>query len=207
MDRKCPKCGAVVSEGAKFCPKCGSGIPQEQAVKPQTRFCPHCGASIEADASFCGACGQAVQGGQTASSPGVSAAAASVVYKQSGGTDEIQDKIKDFFSTKGRLGRQAFCIRLIINFGCLMGVYILADVFEDVTALGTLMMILFGACFIASAVAFMTLSIRRCHDLGKSGWMALVQFVPLVGAFYQIYLMVAKGTPGPNAYGEDPLAQ
>ncbi len=50
-------------------------------------------------------------------------------------------------------------------------------------------------------------SVKRWHDCGKSGWWMLVTFVPVVGGlWYLIECGFLPGTPGPNAYGPDPLA-
>ena len=40
-------------------------------------------------------------------------------------------------------------------------------------------------------------SIRRMHDVGKSGWFNLIPI-------YNLILLVTEGTHGPNEYGEDP---
>jgi len=50
------------------------------------------------------------------------------------------------------------------------------------------------------------LIIRRWHDLGKSGWLSLLMLIPLLNLLVLIFLWVKKGTDGPNAYGDDPLA-
>jgi uncharacterized membrane protein YhaH (DUF805 family) len=43
---------------------------------------------------------------------------------------------------------------------------------------------------------------RRLHDLGYSGWLALITVVPLIG----FLVGVPRGTVGDNQYGPDPLA-
>lgn len=48
-------------------------------------------------------------------------------------------------------------------------------------------------------------SVRRLHDLDKSGWYNLLAFVPIVNFFFCIYVGFFKGTDGPNQYGPDPL--
>ncbi|MFT6862889.1 MAG: uncharacterized membrane protein YhaH (DUF805 family), partial [Akkermansiaceae bacterium] len=49
---------------------------------------------------------------------------------------------------------------------------------------------------------------KRWHDRGKSGWMILVNFIPLVGGIWALVECgFLSGTPGPNQYGPDPLVR
>lgn len=50
----------------------------------------------------------------------------------------------------------------------------------------------------------LAVSVRRLHDVGKSGWMLLVGLIPLFGWLYLLFLYVQPGITGPNAYGPDP---
>ncbi len=50
-------------------------------------------------------------------------------------------------------------------------------------------------------VAMICITIRRLHDLNKSGWLCLVFLIPLVGTIFSIYVMAAQGTEGENNYG------
>jgi len=45
---------------------------------------------------------------------------------------------------------------------------------------------------------------RRLHDVGKSGWMMLVAFIPLIGGIWLIVLTVTDSNPGENNYGPSP---
>ena len=60
---------------------------------------------------------------------------------------------------------------------------------------------------IAAVVGSYMISIRRLHDLDKSGWWILVFFVAYVDIIFSLYLLFAPGTHGYNRYGEDPLAE
>ena len=51
----------------------------------------------------------------------------------------------------------------------------------------------------------LAVSIRRFHDLDKSGWWILIAFVPLIGFLLIIYWFCQRGTPGDNRFGPDPL--
>lgn len=45
---------------------------------------------------------------------------------------------------------------------------------------------------------------KRCHDLGKSGWLALGLFVPLLNLIIGVYLLFFKGDTHDNEYGPSP---
>lgn len=47
----------------------------------------------------------------------------------------------------------------------------------------------------------LTLTIRRIHDIGYSGWLVLLNFVPIVQFFLYIYLLFKSGSASDNKYG------
>lgn len=57
--------------------------------------------------------------------------------------------------------------------------------------------------FAAFGVLHISLSVRRLHDLDKSGWFAVLLLVPVVGLVLYLYLLVRKGTEGSNRFGPD----
>jgi uncharacterized membrane protein YhaH (DUF805 family) len=44
-------------------------------------------------------------------------------------------------------------------------------------------------------------SVRRLHDLDKSGWVLVWSIVPVAGLIILIWLVVRSGTPGQNRFG------
>jgi uncharacterized membrane protein YhaH (DUF805 family) len=48
-------------------------------------------------------------------------------------------------------------------------------------------------------------SIRRLHDLDRTGWWFLLAFT-IIGMIVLIVWYCMRGTPGPNRFGPDPLA-
>jgi uncharacterized membrane protein YhaH (DUF805 family) len=50
----------------------------------------------------------------------------------------------------------------------------------------------------------LAVSVRRLHDIGKSGWSLLVALIPCIGAFILLYWHVQDGEAGDNAYGPNP---
>jgi len=61
---------------------------------------------------------------------------------------------------------------------------------------------------IAELVLFLptlAVSIRRLHDLDRSGWWFLLVFLPLIGGIWLLVWFCMRGTVGPNRFGPDPL--
>ena len=50
----------------------------------------------------------------------------------------------------------------------------------------------------------LTVSVRRLHDIGKSGKWLFIMFT-IIGIIPLIYWAAVKGDDGENQYGEDPL--
>lgn len=57
--------------------------------------------------------------------------------------------------------------------------------------------------FIGTFIPFLAVSVRRLHDIGKSGWWILLSFVPIGNIIY-IILLATKGSSFHNKYGPPP---
>lgn len=59
--RRCPACGAELTEGSRFCNICGTKLPEAPvSAKAQSqgqRLCPQCRAVLAPDDVFCTSCG------------------------------------------------------------------------------------------------------------------------------------------------------
>jgi uncharacterized membrane protein YhaH (DUF805 family) len=62
------------------------------------------------------------------------------------------------------------------------------------------------AFYLAIIIPGIAVSVRRFHDIGKSGWWYFVSMIPCVGPFIGIYFMAKAGDIGENLYGPDPKA-
>lgn len=60
---------------------------------------------------------------------------------------------------------------------------------------------LFGLAIMIPSLA---VAVRRFHDTGKSGWMVLVNLIPLVGWIIALVMLLQPGQPGTNQYGPNP---
>lgn len=57
---------------------------------------------------------------------------------------------------------------------------------------------------LAVLIPGLAVSVRRLHDVGKSGWFILIGLIPLIGAIWLLVLYCTEGTPGRNEYGVNP---
>ena len=68
-------------------------------------------------------------------------------------------------------------------------------------------MIPFGLMSAYGLVVFvpsLAITVRRLHDIGKSGWWYLIAFVPLIGGMVLFVFTVLDGDPERNEYGPNP---
>lgn len=53
-------------------------------------------------------------------------------------------------------------------------------------------------------VPSLAVSVRRLHDVGKSGWMILIALIPVIGWIWLLVLALTDSKPGDNEYGARP---
>lgn len=66
----------------------------------------------------------------------------------------------------------------------------------DTTSIGILSGIFNLVCIIPS----ISVTVRRLHDVNKSGW-NMLWALTIIGVFYVLYLEIIKGNEGDNHYG------
>ena len=67
-------------------------------------------------------------------------------------------------------------------------------------------LVVFG--YIMSLLLFIpgiAVTVRRLHDINKSGWFILISLIPILGSIIVLVMTIEKGTLGKNRFGEYPL--
>ena len=134
-------------------------------------------------------------------------------------SDWLDDAVAFLFSPKGRSSRLVYRLSRLGYTAVYVGLYFVghaitqgmkADAASHTADLSTLGYALAEILTVVLAylVVFTSgviLTIRRWHDLDKSGWWALLGFVPLLGTVAQLITFAfMRGTPGENRYGPAP---
>lgn len=57
---------------------------------------------------------------------------------------------------------------------------------------------------LATLLPTLAVTVRRLHDVGKSGWFYFIAFIPFIGGIWILVLMCTDGDYGSNDYGADP---
>ena len=57
---------------------------------------------------------------------------------------------------------------------------------------------------LAILIPSIAMSIRRLHDIHRTGWWVLISLVPLIGWIVLLVFHVQDGTPGTNRFGPNP---
>lgn len=58
--------------------------------------------------------------------------------------------------------------------------------------------------FLILLLPWISLSIRRLHDTGHTGWLVLINLIPVLGNMIFFFMMIADSNPSYNQYGEYP---
>lgn len=50
-------------------------------------------------------------------------------------------------------------------------------------------------------IIYFIFSIKRLHDRNQTGWLSLLNIIPIISTFFYVYLIVSPGTGGQNNFG------
>ncbi|MCX4956903.1 MULTISPECIES: DUF805 domain-containing protein [Streptomyces] len=109
------------------------------------------------------------------------------------------DVLKKYAVFSGRARRQEYWMFTLFQVAIAIVLMILDGL------LGTYPLLV-GLYFLGTFVPSLAVTVRRLHDLGKSGAWYFIAFVPFIGGIWLLVLTATAGQPQPNEYGADPKA-
>ena len=106
------------------------------------------------------------------------------------------DVLKKYAVFDGRARRMEFWMFTLFN--CIIAI---------VLAIIETMLGIFGISALYSLAVLLPgigVSIRRLHDIDRTGWWLLIGFVPVIGIIVLLVFCFMDGTPGDNRFGSNP---
>lgn len=206
--KNCPKCGAPVITLIK-CKDCGG------MVSPNAVTCPHCGAPLKTMSME--NTNSRYYGNRGAYSNSASTYPKPVAKPMIGFFEAIQTCLKKYAIFNGRARRSEFWYFYLFVFiisvclstlASLLSVhpydYISEEEYRAAMLPSNIIRIIFYVASIGLFVPNLSVCIRRLHDVGKSGWFYLLNFIPIIGQIILLIWYVKDSDVEANRYGVSP---
>lgn len=210
----CKKCGNKIVEGAKFCRYCGCEVGQkgrsdnektEQKSVPQSQQ-----NNVEKEFTVEQALPNAAEVNQITAHQSLPLQTQQVSISKANFSvlsDFKREFLERYFNFKGRTSRRAFLGYCLIQM--LISTAIIAIVYLVIVKMNSIEAILYGSGILFSSALLtnfiflipnVATTVRRLHDIGKSGWWYLLIGIPFIN-LYVVYLLLLSGNKGENIYG------
>lgn len=113
----------------------------------------------------------------------------------------VRDNYANF---EGRARRKEYWMFVLYNalFGFALYMIVLLGLMAEnslLMGIGTALLVIYAVAIFIPSLA---VCIRRLHDTNNSGWMYLIQFIPLIGVFWLLYLFVKEGAKVPTSMAQ-----
>lgn len=200
--KKCPYCGEDILAVAKKCKYCGEWLEEKKqdSAAPQKAVCPVCAEEIDPETAVCPYCHEHIGEQKETAVP---VASATDTPKKILETEaEPKHSSKGFFATcffdtlrrhyadfRGAESRKSYWCFILCEMAAILGTSFLGMLF------GTGIFICFYLIIsLALCIPTLAITVRRLHDIGKTGWWILISMIPLAGPVWLLVLLSKKGT-------------
>lgn len=113
--------------------------------------------------------------------------------------------LKNYFDFRSRARRKEFWYYTIFIFA-ILGILVFLNFIgtrsrANYVEIITIITVIYTAAIILPTIA---VSIRRLHDVGRTGWWLFLFFIPVIGQIMLISFFLQDSQPGYNHWGEYP---
>lgn len=110
---------------------------------------------------------------------------------------------KQYLDFSGRARRKEYWMFILFHFIALF-LLITIDTTIGTTYGEAEVGILYMVYFVLSIIPGLAVSVRRLHDLGKSGTWIFINFIPFIGGLWFLILTCMEGESKSNKWGQNP---
>lgn len=183
-----------------------------QGDKPPAALmtCPKCG-HAQSQANECSTCGIIIEKylarqAQLHESAAPQGASATVLpyAPPSANVSEAMPRHGDLkpFSVTGRIGRLRYLAWSLVIMFAATGLFGVAAIMMAISS--TMGLICMGLIGIGMLVVSVQIGVQRLHDFGWSGWLILLNLVPVLGSLFPFVMLLMPGSREVNRYGSPP---
>lgn len=109
--------------------------------------------------------------------------------------------LSKFADFSGRARRREYWTFVLVNCLIALLLLILGLAFGEDSPASNIMVTIF---YLIMLVPNLSVSVRRLHDIGKSGWYMFLSLIPLIGGLILLIWSLMDSEPGENQYGKNP---
>lgn len=102
--------------------------------------------------------------------------------------------LKNYANFSGRARRAELWWFVLAN----LILFVVLAILRSLSDLFNVVYLLFALAMVIPSIALAT---RRLHDIGKSGWLLLLAFVPIIGNIVLLVFYLTDSNRGSNKYG------
>ncbi|MFQ9616462.1 MAG: DUF805 domain-containing protein [Clostridium butyricum] len=104
------------------------------------------------------------------------------------------DVLKKYATFSGRARRKEYWMFVLINAIVVMAISLI----EYAAGTNGIIGYIYGLALIIPMIA---VTVRRLHDIGKSGFWYFICLIPLIGSIWLLVLLCTDSQPGQNQFG------
>ena len=113
------------------------------------------------------------------------------------------EALKKYAVFSGRSRRKEYWYFVLFNI--IVGVVLAAiDALLGTFSSSSNIGLLSGIYSLAVLIPTLAVTVRRLHDIDRTGWWILIGLVPLIGGIVLLVFALLDSTPGSNRYGPNP---
>lgn len=194
----CTQCGVTVEERQKFCSACGAANGSAQGAQQEAVEITIRQTSLVANHEINSATAQNSLG----------AISGSVTYSGMSFGQAIRSVFSKYAVFRGRATRSEYWFFALFNFLIYMGILIIGSVTSGTSTSSSGPTVIFGfLTFIWICVVLLpsiSVSVRRLHDAGYSGWLYLLGLIPYLGSIILFIFGLLSSQDSDNRWGHAP---
>ncbi|WP_274369277.1 DUF805 domain-containing protein [Morganella morganii] len=114
----------------------------------------------------------------------------------------------NYFNFKGRARRKEYWMFTLINNAIIVSLYLATLYFSDrysrdFNTISLVLTVFFVIYIIVTFIPSLSVTVRRLHDTGRSGWWLLALLIPFGGIIIFVFSCL-DSHPGDNRFGPNP---